>query len=235
MTSYRVSYRHDDELVENVPGGTLRTTPITSLTPWRAVNNHQGQNHQTSLQYHPRSDRHIPCESRLEQFAVQRLSCDLQVSHIVAQPFLLTWLHEERPVGHVPDLLARRLGLRPLLIDVKPAKFVHEPNNELAFSQTSEFCKQIGWEYAVWSEPSPIYLLNLRYLTGFFRVPFDVGRLRPGVLQLLQKGPRTIGEVAGALEPECLVRPVVFHMLWAQELVTDLELTLDDHRLLRIA
>jgi hypothetical protein len=68
MTSYRVSYRHGEGVVEDAPGGTLRTTPITSLIPWRAVNNHQGQNHQTSLQYHPRSGRHIPCESRLEQF-----------------------------------------------------------------------------------------------------------------------------------------------------------------------
>lgn len=191
----------------------------------------------TSLQYHPRSDRHIPCESRLEQFAVQRLSCDVQVSSITAQPFLLTWfdVEMEKWVGHVPDLLAQRVGQSPLLIDVKPLKYVDQTDNRRAFSMTAEFCQQIGWTYAVWSEPNPVYLLNLRYLTGFFRPPVETEQLQPAIMQLIRQRPRTIGEIAAALQPECLVRPVVFHLLWAQQLMTDLELNLDDHRLLHIA
>lgn len=234
MKGYRVSFRRGDGVVieEGAPD-LLRETPITVLTPWRLPNNHRGQNHQTGLQYLVRSQSHVPFESRLEQFAVQRLGFDPAVLHVAAQPFLLTWTHENRRVGHVPDLLALRLGQPPLLIDVKPRAFVMQEPNQVAFSATAAFARGLGWEYAVWSEPSTTYLLNLRYLEGFWRVPVDLDVLQPALLALVRRAPRTIGELAGALEPECLVRPVLFHLLWSRELTTDLELMLDDHRILQ--
>lgn len=236
MTSYRVALQRSDGLVlQDAPLTALLETPVAHLTPWREVNNHPGQMNLTGLHYLAKTGEHVPYESRLEQFALQRLDHDPTVVRVAAQPFLLRWMDGEETLGHVPDFLVERVRRPHLLVDVKPHAFVDTPDNRTAFTATRDACERVGWEYAVWSEPTETYLLNLRWLAAYFRTPYNHDVYRPALLNLLRNGPRPIGELVTALEPECLVRPSLYHLLWCREVLADLEVLLDDHVSVRVA
>ncbi|MEW6422860.1 MAG: TnsA-like heteromeric transposase endonuclease subunit [Deinococcota bacterium] len=239
MTSYRVALqRSDGSVLPDAPLTALLHTPVASLAPWRESQNYPGQRHLTGLAYLARTGTHVPFESRLEQSALLRLDHDPTTVRVAAQPFLLTWKEageEEKVVGHVPDFLVERHRQSPLVIDVKPKAFVDRPHNVSAFTATRQACDRLGWTYAVWTEPSRTFLLNLRWLSAYHRLPFEHDVYAPTLLTLLQGRPCTISELVGALEPACLVRPVLFHLLWRRQILANLEMLLDDHTTVQLA
>ncbi|GAA5513115.1 hypothetical protein Dcar01_01841 [Deinococcus carri] len=236
MPSYRVALqRSDGSVLPDAPLTALLHTPVASLAPWRESQNYPGQRHLTGLAYLARSGQHVPFESRLEQFALTRLDHDPATVRVAAQPFLLTWEVEGKVVGHVPDFLVERRRQGPLVLDIKPKAFVDRPDTACAFAATREACDRLSWNYAVWTEPSRPFLHNLRWLSAHHRPPFEHEVYAPLLRALLQDSPRTIGELVGALDPECLVRPVLFHLMWRREVLADLEVLLDDFTPVRLA
>lgn len=236
MESYRVALRRSDgSVLPDAPLSALLHTPAASLAPWRESQNHPGQRHLTGQAYLGRTGEHVPFESRLEESALIRLDHDPDLTWVVAQPFLLTWEDGGQVVGHVPDFLAERRRQAPQVIDVKPRALVDHPHNARAFAATREACARLGWSYAVWTEPAPAFRDNLRWLSAYHRTPFEFQVYAPLLRTLLQGGPRAIGDLVGTLDPAALVRPALFHLMWRREVLTDLEVLLDDHTLVRLA
>lgn len=51
-----------------------------------------------------------------------------------------------------------------LLVDVKPLRFVQEPDVAAVFSWTGRVCAARGWAYEVWSGGDAVTLSNIRFL-----------------------------------------------------------------------
>jgi hypothetical protein len=71
----------------------------------------------------------------------------------------------------------------------------------------------------VLSEPDRQLLVNVRWLAGFRERPADPdGERAP----MLAAGPSTIGELVCGARAPMLARPVLMHVLWSGEALTDL-------------
>nr|WP_256487977.1 TnsA-like heteromeric transposase endonuclease subunit [Deinococcus sp. HSC-46F16] len=210
----------------------LAGTPIDTLEPIRPPNNYKGQRHITGLHHSPVTGRHHPFESRLEQGALIRIDFELRPQAIATQPFALLYDDGGKRRGHIPDILLERQGQRPLVIDVKPGAFVGK--NARPFGALRDACAEIGWDYAIWTEPDPVYASNLSFLFGYHRPPPGLTPVTEALLTRLASGPLPLTEVVAELGLPSLTRPVLFHLLWARAIHTDLHRRLTDDSLLRL-
>ena len=102
------------------------------------------------------------------------------------------------------------------------------------FAATERACAEIGWSYVLWGELERVESANLRWLAGYrhsrcFNTEV-AARLReffaaPG---LLMEGAEEAGDPIAVL-------PVLFHLMWRQELVCDLSVLLGDRTVVRLA
>ncbi|GBF03882.1 hypothetical protein DAERI_010054 [Deinococcus aerius] len=230
MTSYRVSFvRGDGEVVQDAPLDALLTLSLADLQPCRKVQNYRHQVNQTGEYWFTTQGVHLAFESRLEEAVMRQLDQDRGVRRVAAQPFLLTWTAEDgRVLGHYPDLLADRVGQRRLVLDVRPTAHTTDEDTQRAFQTTRQACSAIGWAYEVRSEPHPTHLFNLRWLGGHRRPPHALDEYAPALLDLARRTPRPLGELADAVGEPFFARPVLFYLLWKQDLTTDLNVPLSD-------
>jgi hypothetical protein len=110
------------------------------------------------------------------------------------------------------------------VVDCRPAE--RRPARDLAkFEATRRACGLAGWEYRLVGAPDPIATANLRWLAGY-RHP------RHGLSELTAALPAAFAEptplMAGAeaVGDPIAVLPVLFHLLWRHELITDLSVPL---------
>jgi hypothetical protein len=161
-------------------------------------------------------------ESRLEQCRLLYADFDLSVSHIVAQPFMLTSRVKAVVRQHIPDyLLITETG--PVVVDVKPKDKLEDTVVVNTLAWTRAAIESRGWSYEVWSEPPMVEANNLRFLSGFRRGQLFrqdlVSELRDADLDSI-----TIGAAIEGLPgwPRPLVRSAVLHLLWLQYFHVDL-------------
>ncbi|WP_307783465.1 TnsA-like heteromeric transposase endonuclease subunit [Streptomyces sp. MBT53] len=162
------------------------------------------------------------------------LDFDPSVTALASQPL---WLFREnepgKSVSHAPDYFVRRADGSVLLVDCRPENRC--PARDLAkFAVTERACAEIGWSYALLGELDPVEAVNLRWLAGYghprcFTVEV-AARLReflaaPG---LLMEGVEEVGHPIAVL-------PVLFRLLWRQELLGDLSGLLSDRTVVRLA
>jgi hypothetical protein len=167
---------------------------------------------------------HVGYESWLERSVLVRLDFDLRVVGIASQPFWLSWSDGRRVRRHAPDYFVRRADGTGVVVDVRADDRV-EARDEEAFARTAEACRRVGWEFARVGEGAPVREANLRWLAGY-RHPRCY---RPEVAERLRAVFATPGPLFAAAEtvgPRVGVLPVIYHLLWRQILVTDLETAL---------
>ncbi|MFJ8307704.1 MULTISPECIES: TnsA-like heteromeric transposase endonuclease subunit [unclassified Streptomyces] len=202
--------------------------------PVREFPSYRGQRNYPGLYWSATVGAHVGYESWLERDHAMALDFDPQVSALASQPLWLFWEDERgRTVSHAPDYFVRRDDGSVLLVDSRPED--RRPARDMAkFKATERACDEVGWRYALWGELDQVVSANLRWLAGYrhprcFRAE-AAGRLRgffsrPG---LLMEGAEAAGDPIAVL-------PVLFHLLWCQELVTDLSVLLGDRSVVRLA
>jgi hypothetical protein len=104
----------------------------------------------------------VAYESRLELTRLLLADFDPAVAAIAAQPFLLRAHADGRVRRHVPDFFLVRADESALLVNVKPAARLADPQVASALEWPGRLAREHGWDYEVWSGADPVFLANVR-------------------------------------------------------------------------
>jgi TnsA endonuclease N terminal len=108
-------------------------------------------------------------ESRLELARLMIADFDPAVVAIAAQPFWLRARAGGRVRRHVPDFFLLRADQSAVLVNVKPAAQLADPEVAEALEWPGRLARDHGWYYEIWTGADPVYLANVRFLAGYRR------------------------------------------------------------------
>ncbi|MEZ0108764.1 hypothetical protein ABH920_002765 [Catenulispora sp. EB89] len=133
-SSAQVSLRKaDGKTVADRPWNEVPAESFRGAEPWRTFRWHKDQKHYSGTFWSSTVQGHVIYESRLELTRLLYADFDPSVSHILAQPMLMTAEVDGIRRRHIPDfLLLADDG--PLVVDVKPAHRLVRP--KVAFTLT---------------------------------------------------------------------------------------------------
>lgn len=154
------------------------------------------------------------------------LDFDSDVSGVSSQPFTLSWRGSGAGMSHTPDYFARLAGGGAVVIDVRPASRVR-PRDELKFTATAAVCAAAGWSFRLVHELDPVQAANVRWLSGYRHPRHGDPQLAPLLLSVFAGGAGLMAGVSAVADP-LRGLPVLFHLLWRGDLVTDLSAALRD-------
>lgn len=202
------------------------TRPVRAVDSWKGKNVYEGD-------YWSSTNRgFIHFESFLERECLMKSDFDQHVVGIQWQPFVLVWPQgRPRHRAHVPDFFVRLRNGNGRVIDVKRPDKVDASQEQ--FDMTAQVCKDVGWEYEVFTGLPEPELSTVAFLAGFRHSRF---RSSPEVTgQILDAFVPATSFVAGVRRAarqtglsSTTVRSHVLHLLWHRLLEIPLELPLDD-------
>src|SRR6476660_1287266 len=229
--SVSLSIRGSDGVV--LDGSTHDVTPalFQDVLPRRTFRWHYGQRHYSGSYWASTTSAHVIYESRLELARLLVADFDRTVNHIVAQPFMMRTPLGGRICRHIPDyLLLTEDG--PVVVDVKPADLHDDPVVAETFGLVRNVVESVGGSFEVASEQPRVMMENVRFLAGFRRRAWvNESALRDLRMQKLDGA--SVGEVLHATQSAGpLARAALLHLLWAQELRTDLSTVLSSRSIL---
>jgi hypothetical protein len=147
------------------------------------------------------------------------------VRAVASQPFWLRWRGEDdRARRHAPDFFARRHDGSAVVVDVRPDDRIPERDAQ-TFAVTAEACEAAGWEYRRSGNLDPVLVANVRWLSRYR----NRRCLAPEVAAVLLEafaGGRGLAEGAELAGDRLRVLPVLFHLMWQQQLAADLKVPL---------
>ncbi|WP_323746868.1 TnsA-like heteromeric transposase endonuclease subunit [Catenulispora pinisilvae] len=141
-------------------------TRFEDVAPVRRFPSFQGQRNFPGTWWAATSGELIGFESWLERDRIMLLDFSSQVTAFSSQPFWLTWLDEDRPRRHAPDLFARLSDGTGLVIDVRPDNRI-SPKDAETFALTAAACESVGWRYERVGEVATVLAANVRWLAGY--------------------------------------------------------------------
>lgn len=202
--------------------------------PVRVVRSYPGQRSIRRDYWFATTGRRLACESHLERHHAMLMDFDPQVVGLAAQPFRLFWPGERGRRGHVPDFFARRADGTGVVLDVRPAELIGE-DDAVAFAATARACALAGWEFERVGWIEPVLFANVKWLAGF-RHPRYLLVETAVRLQQAFAAPSGLFEGADAAGERIAVLPVLYHLLWCQQLRADLSgALLGGHSPVRVA
>ena len=204
--------------------GCLADLPLGLLrgcAPVRRAGVYQRQRHMPGLWSSTTVGRFMEYESLLERDWMLLLDFDREVEWMCEQPLRLRYCKDGRPASHVPDLLVWRAGT-PELCDVESVERLEEPEFRAQVQAMELACAEAGIGYRVLAEPDRQLLVNVRWLAGFRERPADPDGERARMLSELAGGASTVGELVAGARESMVARPVLMHLLWTGEALTDL-------------
>jgi hypothetical protein len=214
-----------DGVEHRAPLSEAWAVPFETGRPVRRFAARKGQRHLSGLWWSATVGAHVGFESWLERDELMRLDFDATVTGIASQPFWLYWSDEDGVrVSHAPDFFARKVDGPPVVIDCRPVDR-RPPRDVAKFDATAQVCELVGWEYRLIGAGDPVVTANLRWLSGYrhprYRLPGTVALLREvfAVATPLLAGAEAVGDPIAVL-------PVLFHLLWHQELSVDVSVPL---------
>ncbi len=217
-----------DGVEHRVPLSEAWAVPFETGRPVRRFAARKGQRHLSGLWWSATAGAHVGFESWLERDELMRLDFDSAVTGIASQPFWLYWTDEDGVrVSHAPDYFARRAQGVPVVIDCRPVER-RPPPDVAKFDATARACELVGWEYRLVGAGDPVVTANLRWLAGYrhprYWVLGTVAALREvfAAATPLLAGAEAVGDPIAVL-------PVLFHLLWHQELSADVTVPLHHH------
>jgi hypothetical protein len=189
--------------------------------PVRSFRWSRGQGHFPGWWWLATTGRLVGYESWLERDHLMLLDFDPAVTGVASQPFWLHWHDGRRNRRHAPDFFARLADGTGLVIDVRADDRI-EPRDAAAFEVTAQACEAAGWEFRRVGTVDPVLAANVRWLSRY-RHPRCAGR--HGTADAVRQAFAVAGPLlAGAAEAgdPLAVLPVLFHLIWRQELTVDL-------------
>jgi hypothetical protein len=211
--------------------GQATAAILRDVLPWRTFRWFYGQRHYSGSYWASTMSAHVIYESRLELARLLLADFDRSVNHIVAQPFVMQTQLRGKTRRHIPDyLLLTDDG--PVVVDVKPADLLEDPTVAETFEWVRAAVAALGWSFEVASEQPRVPMENVRFLAGFRRrTSVNDPALRQ--LQTQELDGASVGEaIRGTRGAEPLVRAALLHLLWTQELRTDLSTVLSSRSIL---
>ena len=231
---FEVGYVAVDGAEHRVPLEEAWQVPLEAGRPVRRFPARKGQRHLSGLWWSATMGTHVGYESWLERDHLVALDFDATVGAIASQPFWLSWSDDAgQRVTHAPDFFARRVDGSAAVIDCRPEER-RPPRDVAKFDATQGACDLVGWEYRLVGATDPIVTTNLRWLAGY-RHP---RHRQPAVAEALLAtvtGTTPLTVAAEQVGDPVAVLPVLFHLLWCQELVVDFRTPLHDRTPVRLA
>lgn len=182
-----------------------------------------GQRHFAGWWWSATTGRHVGHESWLERDHAMMLDFDPDVVAFSSQPFWLSWREEGgKTRRHAPDYFARLADGTGAVIDVRGDDRIPAKDAEV-FETTARACASVGWCYRRAGVMDPVLAANVRWLAGY-RHPRCLDRACAARLREVFAGPAPLLAGARWAGDPVAVLPVVYHLLWARVLVTDLAL-----------
>ncbi len=215
--------RLDNEDVTRVAMSQAEAEMFDDAIPWRTFRMIFGQTHYSGAYWSATEEGHVIYESRLELSRLLLADFDPDVTHIVAQPFLMRAVVDGVRRRHIPDyLLVTTRG--PVVVDVKPRAKLDDPKVVDTFAWVGAALETKGWKFEVASEPPPILLENVRFLAGYRRRPY-VSPLALDELRGLDLEGSTFDDALRRVTaaPPPSARAALLHMLWSHEVSTNLD------------
>lgn len=220
-----VGYVGADGAEQRVSLADSSRVAFESCAPVRRFLSRKGQRHLSGRWWSATMAGHVGYESWLERDHLMLLDYDADVVGVASQPFWLFWATAEGTArSHAPDFFARRVNGSAVVIDCRPDDRI-KPRDEAAFAATARVCELLGWEYRRVGAPDAITTGNVRWLSGYRHPRHDRPEL-VAVLRELFSAPTPLMAGAQAAADPIAVLPVLFHLLWRQELVVDLTVPL---------
>lgn len=217
----------DDGEIVHVPPWMLTPSLMADTQPFRKFRSYKGQRHYSGTYWSATEFGHVIYESRLELSRLLIADFDPTVDRIYAQPLMIRARIYERARRHVPDYLLIR-GAELTFVAVKPRDRLDEPKVAETLAWVGEVVESCGWGFEVASEPEQPFFDNVRFLAGYRRKQ-TISAEALAQLRAVTLPGMTFGEaVRRARAPEPLVRAALLHLLWTQEVSTDLSLVLSD-------
>ena len=196
-----------------------------SCAPARRFLSRKGQRHLSGRWWSATMDGHVGYESWLERDHLMLLDFDPDVVAVASQPFWLYWTTAEGEARtHAPDYFVRRADGSAVVLDVRPDDRI-KPRDAAAFAATARVCEWLGWQYRRLGVPDPIRTGNVRWLSGYRHPRHDRPVLAAALRELFGAPTALLGGAQAVGDP-LAVLPVLFHLLWRQELVVDLTVPL---------
>ncbi|WP_281274689.1 TnsA-like heteromeric transposase endonuclease subunit [Actinokineospora cianjurensis] len=192
--------------------------------PVRGFPSYKGQRHFSGWWWSATSLSLVGYESWLERDTLMMLDFDPLVVGVASQPFWLFWATEGKPRSHVPDFFARLADGSARVLDCRPAVRVKQ-RDRAAFEATRDACAVLGWRYEVVDAWPETLVGNVRWLAGYRHPRHGV----PAVAEELRavcSAPVGLLDLAESVGDPIAVLPVLFHLLWRQELLVDLSVPL---------
>jgi hypothetical protein len=194
-------------------------------TPVRSFPSYKRQRHFPGLWWSATTGAHVGYESWVERDELVALDFDPDVAGIASQPFWLFWTDENRSRSHAPDYFARRQDGSAVVVDCRPAERI-KPRDAAVFETTRLACQQVGWQYRLVGTPDPVRAANLRWLAGYRHPRHCLDGVATALREVFSE-PMALMTGAQAVGDPVAVLPVLFHLLWRHQLVTDLAVLLD--------
>ncbi|KIE26567.1 hypothetical protein LK08_14905 [Streptomyces sp. MUSC 125] len=198
----------------------------------RVIPSYVGQGHMPGRYWAATMGDFVEYESVLESKWLTLLDFDREVTAFSSQPLEFDGIDGRGAWRHTPDVFARRRDGGALLLDVKNPQMRDDPRVRLQEERTRRVCARLGWDYAMVSEPDEQRWVNVDLLSSARRPLYLGEELVPRLLELTRR-PVSIGELMRFMEFEDLARGVLFHLMWFQRIVTDLDRALRDSTLVK--
>lgn len=232
----KISYKTTDGSVVTGPWGDITADAIASGLPWRTFPWYLGQKNYSGLYWCATRRALVGYESRLELSRLMLADFDTTVTAIASQPCQMRWMVGASRVRRIPDyLVCTRNG--PLIIDVKSARALQNPEIAGVLDTTRRMVEACGWRYEIASEPAKVEFANVRFLAGYRRSELFEPEVLRGIRGLvLEAGEVSVGDVvASTPHPKRTTLPALMHLLWRQVFVFDISRRLCPATVIRAA
>ena len=222
---FEVGYVGPDGTQTRVTLADAMLVRFEQTRPVRTFPSYKRQRYFPGLWWSATTGRHVGYESWLERDHLMVLDVDPTIVGIASQPFWLHWQDDDkRSHSHVPDYVARRLDGGAVVVDCRPLERI-KPRDAAAFEATRQACELVGWDYRLVGTPDPVTVANLRWLAGY-RPPRHHLLDTATALRAAFTEPMSLMVGADLAGDPIAVLPVLYHLLWRQELVADLTVPL---------
>ncbi|MFG2232756.1 TnsA-like heteromeric transposase endonuclease subunit [Streptomyces sp. NPDC048723] len=200
------------------------TGQFEDIAPVRTFRWSRGERHFPGWYWAATTGRHVGFESWLERDRLLLMDFDPSVVGIGSQPFWLHWHDGERERRHAPDYFVRRADGSAVVVDVRAEDRIELKDAE-AFEVTRLLCAQAGWRFERLGVPDTVLLANVRWLSRY-RHPRCLHHPAAARLREVFAAPGPLMVGADAAGDRLLTLPVLFHLLWIQDL-TSAEMTVE--------
>jgi hypothetical protein len=215
-----------------VAGGAWQREPLAACSgtrfedalPVRRFRFEKGLRSFAGWWYLATTGTHVGFESWLER-DLMLMDFAPDVLAVSSQPFWLRWRDGDgRSRRHVPDFFARKAGGTGLVVDVRPDDRIPARDAE-TFAVTAAACDAAGWEYRRAGDLDPVLAANIRWLSRYRHRRCLVPEIAAALAEVFAagRGPFEGAELAG---DRLRVLPVLFHLMWRQQLTADLTVPL---------